>query len=190
MALLFGASKEKLLAERSDAFGGVQSKRILPDVVLFSCLFAFLGALPWMAEKMVSPRYPDQSQEFLAEKLVSVSNAPSTEEINTFVSQPDAFLQVGRVAYPRFFGKEDGLPSTNPWAAYAIRDYPRIGFLLLNQQSASVVFPTKRLSEFPHAANAIVLGCQRGDYVEARLVALPELDTVHFSEPFTQTCSP
>ena len=112
------------------------------------------------------------------------------DEINTFLSQPDSFLQMGRVTYPRFFGKNDGLASTNPWAAYAIRDYGRIGFLLLNQHSASVVFPSKRISNFPHAADAIVLGCRRRDYIEARLIALPELDTLYLSEPFTETCFP
>jgi hypothetical protein len=143
-----------------------------------------------MAEMIASPRYSDQSQQFLSEELSSLSNAPSLHEINAFLSQPDSFLEIGRVAYPRFFGKEDGLASTNPWAAYAIRDYARMGFLLLNQHSVSVVFPSKRLSNFPHAADAIVLGCQRGDFIEARLVALIELDTVYLSEPFTETCSP
>jgi hypothetical protein len=166
------------------------SKRASSELIMIASLFAFMGALPWLAENISSPRYPDQSQAFLAEKLVSLSNAPSLEEIKTFVSQPDSFLQIGRVAYPRFFGKDDGLSSTNPWASYAIRDYARIGFLLLNQHSASVVFPSKRISNFPHAMDAIVLGCQRGDFVDARLVAFPELDAVYLSEPFTETCSP
>jgi hypothetical protein len=182
-ALLFRAER------REDVpFVRTQSKRVALELILFASLFAFLGALPWMAEKIASPRYPDQSPEFLSEKLVALSNAPSLDEVNTFLAQPDSFLQIGRVAYPRFFGKDDGLSSTNPWASYAVRDYPRIGFLLLNQGSNLVVFPTKRISNFPHGRDAIVLGCQRGDHVEARLVAFPESNLLYFSEPFTQTC--
>ena len=90
---------------------------------------------------------------------------------------------MGRVLYPRFFSKNDGLASTNPWPAYAFHDYPRIGFLLLNQTNISVVFPTKKIAQFPHAADAIILGCQRDGYVEARWVAFPELDTVYSSDP-------
>lgn len=188
--LLFGATSSSPVLPGAYRNQRPQSKGQYQELILFASLFAFLGALPWVGEMIASPRYPDQSQEFLSEKLISLSNAPSRAEIDTFLSQPDSYLQIGRVAYPRFFGREDGLASTNPWAAYAIRDYPRIGFLLLNQHASSVVFPTKRISDFPHAADAIVLGCQREDYVEAHLVALPELDTIYLSEPLTQTCSP
>jgi hypothetical protein len=204
----FGIGVAELLLQAASAFGAIdrwssggavsatdrdqrmQSKRASSELILFASLFALIGASPWLAEKIASPRYPDQSKEFLTKKLASLSNRPSLDEINAFVSQPDSFLQIGRVAYPRFFGKNDGLASTNPWAAYAIRDHARIGFLLLNQRSASVVFPSKRISNFPHAADVIVLGCRRGDYVEARLVAFPELNSFYFSDPFTQTCSP
>lgn len=99
-------------------------------------------------------------------------------------------MQTGRVLYPRFFSKNDGLASANPWPAYAFHDYPRIGFLLLNQTSVSVVFPTKRISEFPHAADVIVLGCQRDGYVEARWVAFPALDSVYSNRSLSETCSP
>jgi hypothetical protein len=204
----FGIGVAELLLQAASAFGATdrwsssgavsitdrdqrtQRKRASSELILIASLFALIGALPWLAEKIASPRYPDQSQGFLTKKLASISNTPSLEEIDAFVSQPDSFLQIGRVAYPRFFGKDDGLASTNPWAAYAIRDNARIGFLLLNQRSASVVFPSKRISDFQHAADAIVLGCQREDYVEARVIAFPALHAVYWSEPFTQICSP
>jgi hypothetical protein len=192
-ALLFRApEKHRDYSERSEGVSSArtQSKHPPSQLVILASLFAIIGAFPWMAAKIAPPRYPDQSQEFLSQKLVALSNTPTLDAITAFVSQPGSFHQIGRVSYPRFFGKDDGLASTNPWAAYAIRDYPRIGFLLLNQGSVSVVFPTKRISDFPHAADAIVLGCKREDYVEARLIAFPELDAVYFSEPFTETCSP
>jgi hypothetical protein len=192
-ALAFGARDHWLnnsVTDNTDRDPIAPSRRAFPMVILYAGLFALIGALPWIGEKIASPRYPDQSKELLGQKLVALSRSPSLEEIEAFVAQPESFLQIGRVVYPRFFGRDDGLSSTNPWPSYAIRDFPRLGFLLLNQRSQSVVFPTKRIGEFPHAADAVVLGCQRGNYVEARLVAFPEMDVIYFSEPFTEECSP
>jgi hypothetical protein len=186
--LIFGATgyQNFIRAERSVA----QSKRSFRELFFFATLFALIGALPWLVENIASPRYTNQSRVTLERKISSLSNAPKLDELNTFASQPNSFLQIGRVLYPRFFSKNDGLASANPWPAYAFHDYPRIGFLLLNQTSLSVVFPTKKISEFPHAADVIVLGCQRDGYIEARWVAFPELNTVYSSQPSTTTCSP
>lgn len=184
-ALLFGYR-----AERSDAAGVTQTKRPLPVLFLFASLFAFLGALPWLAEGIASPRYPDQSPEFLEQKIASLSDAPAQAEIETFLAQGETFIQIGRVIYPRFFASGKGVSSAHPWPAYAIRDYPRMGFLLLNDASITAVFPTKRISNFPHAADAIILGCQRKDYVEVRLIAFPELDVIYSNASLTEPCSP
>ena len=161
-----------------------------PELIFFAILFASLGALPWLIENIAPPRYADQTAADLEAKITSVANAPAMDQVSQFVSQPGTFLQLGRVLYPRFFSKNDGLASANPWPAYAAQDYPRIGFLLLNQTSVSVVFRTKKLAEFPHAADAIILGCQRDGYVEARWVAFPQLDKIYSSEPLPKTCSP
>lgn len=170
-------------------FARTQSKRPFPELMSFASLFVFVAALPWLAKSIASPRYADQSRERLLSTLTSLSNAP-INKINSFASQPEAFMQSGRVLYPRFFSKEDGLVSAHPWPAYALRNYPRMGFLLLNQGSVFVVFPTKRLPAFPHARDAIILGCQRQDYVEARWVVFPELNSVYSSEELPESCSP
>jgi hypothetical protein len=141
-----------------------------------------------MIKNMASPRYAESDQASLQNQIVSISDA--TDEINTFAAQPGAFLEMGQVLYPRFFGKEDGLASTTPWPSYAIREYPRVGFMFLNQTSTSVVFPTKRLEEFPHAQDAIILGCQKDGYVEARWIVFPALDSVYTSEEISGPCSP
>jgi len=194
-AFVFGARAEQVFRTAKCQHGErsperAQSKRLVLEIGLFAILFIVIGALPWMIENIESPRYSDQSQGNLEAKISSLSNAPTMDKIDTFAAQPGAFLQVGRGLYPRFFSKNDGLASANPWPAYAFHDYPRIGFLLLNQTSVSVVFPTKKVPEFPHAADVIVLGCQRDGYVEARWVAFPELNSVYSSESLTETCSP
>jgi hypothetical protein len=191
-ALLFGAKEEVLRAERSEGvpFARTKSKRESRELFLFACLFAFIAALPWLAKNIASPRYPDQSRKTLETKIASFSHAPTLNAIAAFASQPEGFIQFGRVLYPRFFSKEDGLASAHPWPAYALRDYPRMGFLLLNQSSVSVVFPTKRLPDFPHAQDAIIVGCQREDYMEARWIFFPELNSVYSSEDLPESCSP
>ena len=161
----------------------------MPVLVLNALLFALISALPWLAKNISAPRFVEGSKEMLAASAASVPGSPRPEEIDTFLSQPGASIQVGRVLYPRFFGKEDGLASANPWPAYAFRDYPRIGFLLLNDGSHYVVFPTKRLPGFPHARDAIILGCQAEAYLEARWIVFPGLDSVYSTEAPAESCS-
>jgi dolichyl-phosphate-mannose-protein mannosyltransferase len=199
VALVFGAKEGQVFRAAKSQHGErredvivvrTQSKRQLQEIGFLAILFVVIGALPWLIENIRSPRYTDQSQGNLEAKITSLSNAPTIDKLNTFTSQPGAFLQTGRTLYPRFFSKNDGLASANPWPAYAFHDYPRIGFLLLNQTSVSVVFPTKKIPEFPDAQDVIVLGCQRDGYVEARWVAFPESDSVYSSESLTETCFP
>ena len=166
--------------------GGERSWQRLSGIAI---LFAFLGALPWLITNIASPRYADTDPTLLQQQIASVSKTPM-DRIHTFASQSGAFVGTGRVLYPRFFSKENGLASANPWPAYALREYPRIGFLLLSQSSVSVVFPTKRLPEFPHARDAIIVGCQREDYLEARWIIFPELDSVYASETLPESCAP
>jgi len=168
----------------------VQSLRSWNGLSL-ALLFILISASPWLIKNIAAPRYSGQSPGTLEARIISISNAPASDEIHAFASQPEAFIRAGRVLYPRSFSRNKGLASTNPWPAYAVRDYPRLGFLLLNQYSISAVFPGRINSlTFPHAADAIVLGCQRDDYVEVRLIAFPELETVYLSAPLSGTCSP
>lgn len=178
---MFGAKEEQVpRGEQAVAVNAVRSTR--SHLISLAMLFALSGALPWMIKSIAAPRYGDAARTLLPAAL--------RDEIDAFNTQPDAFMQMGRVLYPRFFSKENGLASTNPWPAYAFRDYPRMGFLLLNDSSVSVVLPTKRLPEFPHAQDAIVVGCQRDGYVEARWVVFPDLDSSYASEDLPESCSP
>ena len=197
----FGIGSAEILMQAALVFGAKNDNPALAPIVhasarglresfLFALLLVLIGSSPWLIENIASPRYTDQSQATLEAKLASLVDAPKMEELKKFASQPGTFLQMGRVLYPRFFSKNDGLSSANPWPAYAFHEYPRLGFLLLNQTNSSVVFPTKKIAEFPHAADVIILGCQRDGYVEARWVAFPGLDSVYASEPASASCSP
>ena len=191
-ALLFGA-------EEGHIFPGVEgsrSPRSSPPWISLASLavvFAFVGGLPWLAEKTASPRYADQSVTSLTNQLVSLTSVQrlvDASQIVSFAAQPNAVLQTGRLLYPRYYSKGAGASSAHPWPAYAIRDFPRIGFLLLNQGMTDAVFPTKRFSgPFPHGEDVIVLGCHNSDYIEVRLIVFPNLDASYLSEPLTEFCS-
>ena len=182
-SLLFGAKEEQLLPRKTERHRMVSARPSQrTHLVFLAIFFALVGALPWTIKNIASPHYTEVTRAMFPAAML--------DELNTFRAQPEAFTQMGRVLYPRFLSKENGLASTNPWPAYAIRDYPRMGFLLLNESSVSVVFPTKRLPEFPHAQDAIVVGCQRDGYVEARWIVFPDLDSVYSSEELPESCSP
>jgi hypothetical protein len=184
-ALGFGASEEAIVGT-SQAPAAQPIQQQIPALFLAALFFALVSALPWLAKNIAPPRYAEQSEKSLA----SLDSALASDEIEAFLSQPGVAIQTGRVLYPRFFGKSDGLASANPWPAYEIRDYPRMGFLLLNQSSQYVVLPTRRLPEFPHAQDAVVLGCQSEGYVEAHWVIFPGVGSVYSSEAPVESCSP
>jgi hypothetical protein len=156
-------------------------------------LFALIGAVPWLLEGIAAPRYSDQS----ATKLRSmVEAAPSirrlgvsARRIESFLDQPGAAIQVGRVLYPRFFTRGAGLASAHPWPAYAPREFLRLGFLLLNQARHDVVLRTRESPvNLAHASDAIVVGCEGGGYLDARLVVLVDLDLAFRGTPLASPC--
>ncbi len=184
LSTIFG-SREKVPQEKVEIRGN------RAPIPVYFVLFAFIGAIPWMAEKLVSPRYTDQSLAFLAGQIASIPNSPTIADVQAFASQSNSYIEMGRVLYPRFFIRGRGLFSSNPWPAFKPRDFPRMGFLLINQNVNQVVFPSREIpAPVPHAADAIVLGCRRDDYIEVRMIVLPKLDTLLSSAPLSEPCSP
>ena len=172
-----------------------EAKTVLrPDrmpVPAYLAIFAIIGFLPWVAEKISPPQYADQSPAALIEQITLIENAPPESEIRAFASQPEAVFEKGKVLYPRFFIRGQGIFSSNPWPSYARRNFPRLGFVLLNEQILSEVFPSREIPKtFPHGEDAIVLGCQREDHVEVRMIVFAELDTVLLSAPLSESCLP
>ncbi len=185
---LFGVEKSRIIFARPLELG---KETLKPAHLFFVSAFILVGALPWMAEGMASPRYKDQSAATLEQKVTALSNSPSQADIEAFTAQPESFFETGRLLYPRFFPRDKGIASANPWPSYKIRDYPRFGLMLLNHTITSAIFPSRNDSlSFPHAADVIILGCTRDGYVEVRLIAFPDLDIVHTSAPLTEPCSP
>jgi hypothetical protein len=146
------------------------------SLVVPAILFAFLGALPWLAELPGMPRYTDDPQ------VLAAKTAAMQHLVDPFLRQPQAVILEGRLLYPRFFSRGRGMSSTSPWPSYAVRDYPRLGFVLLNQELVYVVLPARANDLWPsHGVDVVVVGCQRAGYVEARMLVPPD-QVILFSE--------
>ncbi len=190
-ALWFGALPERVLP--APAGSDAHRLRTAP-LLLMLVVLALLGGLPWMAEGLASPRYAGQTPERLLAMLAASNTVQqqgvTPSDLIEFSRQPQAVLQIGRVLYPRFFVRDRGLSSSNPWPAYMPRPFSRMGFVLINQARWEALLPSRQMPlPFPHAADAIVLGCQREGYVEARLVFFPGEEAAHLSAPLSLPCS-
>lgn len=202
IAVLFGAkfSMNNVVARRdfvlpdeaiSTSNNGIASgkshERPRNDIIktIFILLgFIFIGSLPWLAKGFVQPRYTS-SQEQLIAKLVS--SGYQAQEINSFLSQADAVLMQGRMLYPRMYRRDEGLSSANPWPAYVVQDYPRIGFVLINNLHYNLIFPTRDLLDFPQGADAIVLACKVERVLDVRVI---NFENKSFqSAPLSEPCN-
>jgi hypothetical protein len=195
LARVFGnRSLEKGRVEHKEplAYAGNNAWTFIPLVIVF----ALIGGLPWIAEIFnPPPRYPNQEETVYQTQIAEIASAQGAgidlKEIRSFAIQPEAVTRAGRLLYPRYFGRGGGISSTTPWPSYAPRDYPRLGFLLLNEKAYEVVFPAKGLS-IPnvHGEDVIILGCQQSDHIEARALAFPNVDLFYLSDRALDPCSP
>lgn len=186
MAQLFGAGNfgfEKVPAETPTAkpFGFTMKH------ALIAAAFIGMGSLPWLAKGLAQPRYMSTVDQ-LREEVVARGMDP--QALDEFLSQPDAILLEGKTLYPRFFLRNDGIFSANPWPVYKVREYARLGFLVLNSSAGSVIFPANKPLAFPHGSDALVVGCQFDDHIEARWIYFAESDEVFQSGILTEACSP
>jgi hypothetical protein len=185
-AVLFGAKPERSFSA-SDA---ELSIRPVPTwhAVAFACAIILVGSLPWIVESSVP-----QSQPICSASLVDClveQGADTSSKVQAFLAQPEAVGLAGRVLYPRYFSRNDGLPSTNPAPAFAPRDFPRMGFFLLTSEGVTQsILPMRGSRPFPHAADAILLGCQRDRYVEVRMIVFPASGEIFASDSLAAPCA-
>lgn len=198
----FGAGAAELLLLASQAFGAQKHEQPANPppaarpiwFVPYALCFALLGAIPWIAKSVNAPRYPDLPAAVIQEQLAHLPEVQAlgvtAVDIQQFAGQAEAVALLGRPLYPRAFPRGVGLSSSNPWQSYAIRDYPRLGFLLLNENVREVVLPIKHTRvENIHAMDALILGCERGTYIEARLTVFPNDGLAYLSDRGMTSCS-
>jgi len=174
--------------------GNIRRATTIWPILALLTAFSLIGFSPWLAELLAGPpRYADVDATALATRLatavpLSELEIPATA-IAAFRESPGAVLETGRVLYPRFFIRGNGLASAHPWPAYAPRDFPRLGFLLLNESRHDVVLPTREVPrDFQHAADAIVLGCLVDDHIDARLVLIEDTGILYQGTSLNDPC--
>jgi hypothetical protein len=161
-----------------DIFG--QIRTAIPTLLVFM----LVAILPWFAKGLASPRYTATPEQLTA-KLEAHGIAEG--EIQTFLAQPSALILEGRMLYPRMYRRNEGMVSANPWQAYAVRDFARIGFILLNDSRNDAIFITRDLLDFKQGADVTLLACQQNGYLDVRLI---DFGDIHYqSASLLDPCS-
>jgi hypothetical protein len=179
---IFGANISKMFENRNSEWSRASLKSAKTFFIVAA--FIFVGATPWLAQELAPPRYTSTTDELRRQVLAQDST------VTEFLSQPEAQIVEGRLLYPRFFRRNDGIFSAHPWPIYAVRDFSRLGFIVLSERAVSVVFPANSPLPLPHGDDVIVLGCQRSDYLEARWIFLPYSDETYPAEALNESCNP
>ena len=64
-----------------------------------------------------------------------------------------------------------------------------MGFVLINEKNTQVLFPIKHMPiEFPNGVDVILFGCQKDDYLEARLIYTMDDEKILLSEKNLISC--
>ena len=142
------------------------------STIFIGMFFLALGFTPLMLEAFI----PRPASPFPADIRTTFELIPEIEPIlpsvEALLADERSVLLEGRILYPRFYLPNEGEPG-NEWTAFSPREYRRLGFVLLTASHANIVLPLDEAPVyFPHAADALVLGCRTPDYISARLVVL------------------
>ncbi|MEW6402375.1 MAG: glycosyltransferase family 39 protein [Chloroflexota bacterium] len=189
LVLLFGGKVEKILPALSNSPGSGAGDfnlrgRFLGSLIAILAVSTLAGALPWLAKGLVPQRFTATNEQLVAQ--LAADDVPSAG-IEAFLSQPNAVIMEGRLLYPRMYRRDQGISSAHPWPAYAVRDFPRLGFIFMNEHRYDGIFMTRQAYDFPQGADAILLGCQRDGYIETRLIQFGT--TSYRSAPLTEPCN-
>ena len=196
IALLFGASAQRLFTKIKSEQNNAKLNLQFSLLVLVG--FILIGSLPWLAEHAVSPHLVPLSQSAImgqASQVPAMQAAKLTQDqLNHFLEQdanPNAEVSQGRLLYPRFFWRSQGIAQAHPSPAYEFRDYSRLGFLLMTRnQVTPFVFPSKTVpSNFPDTGDVIIFGCKHSDYIEARVIVFPTQDLSFQTEAPLDQCA-
>ncbi len=151
-------SGQLLTADPEDT--GRQPFRPVP-VICICLLFTVLGCAPALSGKIIPQQvFPLSDAENISriEELIA-SGPEGSRKITDLLASGTGSVLNGRIIYPRFFYAGEGLASGHPWTAYKIRDYSRLGFVLLNEENHDVILPLEESPAFiPNAADIYVIG--------------------------------
>ena len=125
-----------------------------------------------LSENFHTQRYQNIDEiSALMEHEQAITNAGmNMKEIESFLKNTNAELLVGRVLYPRYYPIDRGEILLYP---FVVMGFPRTAFTLIGPQGErGVILPGPLPDHFPHAVDAIVLGCKEEKYLDALAVIL------------------
>jgi len=181
VTILFGA-KSTLFDRANEPIVAIAQK-VKPNFVFLLSAFIIIGSLPWLGEGLAKPRYISNQDEMISKLM---SDGYNRADIQTFLANPKSHIYDGRMLYPRLYRRNEGIASANPWPAYKIQDFARIGFVLINDNFQFMIFPTKDLLPFQQGADTIVLACDGDGVLVARLVDFGNQSFL--SSPLSDAC--
>jgi hypothetical protein len=152
-------------------------------LVILAILFG-LGALTPLAETLHPDRYQNYDiSKALSERESQIASAGlSLQEVKSFLQNPNAEISVGRALYPRYYIENEGEVHFYP---VVVMGFPRTTFTLIGDEGEKgIVLPGEKPKHFPHAVDAIVLGCREKFYVDAlAVIILDEKGSVYTRSP-------
>ena len=80
-----------------------------------------------------------------------------------------------------FSPRSDGLASAHPWPSYAVRDFPRLGFLLLNQSRHEALMQLRQLPSAFHREQTPSCWAARDRTISKRSLSSSPIRTLHIS---------
>ena len=145
-------------------------KAITVSLVLFG-----IGLIPLIIEAAVPTRYQSQ---FSVSDLASEFPQFSEDELQEFLQKEGGNVANGRALYPRYYRTGEGEPGES-WAAFLVRDFPRLGFFMVGPFKGSVILPIDKSPDwFPNASDVIILGCNQDTYLDAAAIKISHSESV------------
>lgn len=142
-------------------------------------LLVLAGSLPVTVKYLLPNQIPQSTPEENLRLVQSFGDKFGEPYLTLAEKIEDESLSIinGRTIYPRYFEANQGLTSANPWTVYEIRDFSRLGFVLLNRENYDVIMPmTAEPGFFPNSTDCVVIGSQHNDgYFEGIAVIFPEI---------------
>jgi len=149
----------------------ITSRYIKSAMLILIALFSF-GSLVPLSENIHPQRYQniDVTRVLMERELAITQVGMNIKEIEMFLKNTGAELLVGRVLYPRYYPINRGEILLYPFVSM---EFPRTAFTLIGPEGEQgVILPGDSPKYFPHAVDALVLGCKEEKYLDALAVIL------------------
>ncbi len=145
------------------------------SMIVSMMVILLLGSSIPLAEILIPPRYTPETQKAGLQELLSASeiqaNFPELQSALQEQASRGILVLQGRALYPRFHLEFTGEPGTNP-TPFTVKDFARFSFFVVGPRNTAVLLPIDYapLTDFPHASDVLVIGCQDDIFVRASVV--------------------